>query len=80
MEDVSAKQLLIDFLNQLPENLTLGELMYKLNFEENLMFARKDIREGQRIFSRTSRGNNAKMVTVIWSNRAHHSLDECADF
>ncbi len=50
MENVSAKQLLIDFLNQLPEDLTLGELMYKLNFEENLMFARKDIREG-RVYS-----------------------------
>jgi hypothetical protein len=61
MSEIPAKQLLIDFLTQLPEDLTLEEMLDKLLFEENLLLARKDIREG-RIYTQ----DQAKEIMQKW--------------
>ena len=46
MAQVSNKQKAIEIINQLPENITLYEIAYKLDLEDRFAKAQKDSDEG----------------------------------
>ena len=47
MANVSNKQKAIEIINQLPENITLQEIAYKLDLEERFAKVQKDSEEGK---------------------------------
>ncbi len=47
MEGISAKDLVIEFVKNLPDNLTMEQIMYRISFEQNLLTAQEQVRKGQ---------------------------------